>query len=88
MAVIVNSPYEGGALFGAVEGEQLPSWAQSFANSWGQFFLKFILSRPEVTCVIPGTSDPEHCRDNMRAGYGPLPNEATRRRMVQHFEQL
>lgn len=88
VAVIVNRPYEGGALFGAVEGRALPSWAQSFADSWGQFFLKFILARPEVTCVIPGTSDPEHCRDNMRAGYGPLPDEATRRRMVQHLEQL
>jgi diketogulonate reductase-like aldo/keto reductase len=88
VTVIVNRPYEGGALFGAVEEEPLPEWAQSFANGWDQFFLKLILSRPEVTCVIPGTSDPEHCRDNMRAGYGPLPDEATRRRMVQHFEQL
>jgi diketogulonate reductase-like aldo/keto reductase len=88
VAVIVNRPYEGGALFRTVDGEPLPEWAQSFVDGWDQFFLKFILSRPEVTCVIPGTSDPDHCRSNMRAGYGPMPDEKMRERMVQHFEQL
>ena len=88
VAVIVNTPYEGGTLFRAVEGEPLPEWAQEFVDGWDQFFLKFILSRPEVTCVIPGTSDPEHCRSNMRAGYGPLPDDETRRRMVEHFETI
>jgi len=87
VAVIVNRPYEGGALFRAVDGIPLPEWARSFVDGWDQFFLKFILSRPEVTCVIPGTSDPEHCHSNMRAGYGPLPDEDTRRRMVRYFEQ-
>ena len=88
VAVIVNTPYEGGTLFRAVEGEPLPEWAQEFVDGWDQFFLKFILSRPEVTCVIPGTSDPAHCRSNMRAGYGPLPDDETRERMAQHFEQI
>jgi aryl-alcohol dehydrogenase-like predicted oxidoreductase len=88
VAVIVNRPYEGGALFRAVKDRPLPEWAQDFVDGWDQFFLKFILSRPEVTCVIPGTSDPAHCRSNMRAGYGPLPDEEMRERMIQHFEQL
>ena len=88
VAVLVNSPYEGGALFGQVKGRGLPAWAQTFADSWGQFFLKFILGRPEVTCVIPGTSDPEHLRDNMGAGYGPLPDASTRQRMVEYMQQL
>jgi len=88
VAVIVNRPYEGGALFRIVAGEPLPEWAQRFADGWDQFFLKFILSCPEVTCVIPGTSDPEHCRSNMRAGYGPLPDADTRQEMVRHFEQF
>ena len=88
VAVIINRPYEGGALFRAVGDEPLPEWAESFADGWDQFFLKFILSRPEVTCVVPGTSDPDHCRDDMRASYGPLPDADTRQRMVQYFEQL
>jgi diketogulonate reductase-like aldo/keto reductase len=87
-AVLVNQPYEGGRLFGAVGDRELPSWAQSFAETWGQFFLKFILARPEVTCVIPGTSDPEHLHDNMRAGYGALPDVDTRRRMAEYVDQL
>jgi diketogulonate reductase-like aldo/keto reductase len=82
VAVIVNQPYEGGALFRAVGDRDLPTWAASFADSWGQFFLKFILAHPAVTCVIPGTSDPEHMRDNAGAGTGPLPDDDTRERMA------
>lgn len=83
VAVIVNQPYEGGSLFRAVGERPIPEWATSFADSWGQFFLKFILSHPAVTCVIPGTSDPEHMRDNAAAGTGPLPDTDTRERMAQ-----
>ena len=82
VAVIVNQPYEGGSLFRAVGDRSLPDWAASFADSWGQFFLKFILSHPAVTCVIPGTSDPEHMRDNAGAGTGPLPDDDARERMA------
>ncbi len=89
MAVIVNRPYEVARLFGAVEGQELPEWAAEFdCASWGQFFLKFILSHPAVTCVIPATSKPHHLQDNMGAGYGRLPDEATRERMVSFFEAL
>ncbi len=87
MAVLVNRPYERGRLFRAVRGRELPEWAAEFgAETWGQFFLKFILSHPAVTCAIPATSKVEHLRDNMGAAYGRLPDEAMRRRMVAFFE--
>jgi diketogulonate reductase-like aldo/keto reductase len=83
VAVIVNEPYESGKLFGIVRDKTIPSWAKEYQiNSWGQFFLKFILSHPAVTCVIPGTSNPKHMLDNTGAGYGPLPDEATRKKMA------
>ena len=82
VGVIVNRPFEGGSLFGRVEGAALPDWAASFdCESWAQFFLKYLLGHEAVTCVIPGTSDPEHARDNLRAGYGRLPDADTRERM-------
>jgi diketogulonate reductase-like aldo/keto reductase len=88
IAVIVNRPYQAGHLFGAVRGKELPDWAHEFANSWGQFFLKFIISHPDVTCVIPATSKPHHMSDNLAAGFGALPDAATRKRMVRWFEDL
>jgi len=82
MAVMVNRPFENGALFDAVRDRSLPRWAADFdCESWAQFSLKYILSHSAVTCVIPATSNPEHLADNMGAGTGPLPDEATRRRM-------
>lgn len=82
MAVLVNRPFENGALFRAVKGWPLPDWAAAFdCESWAQFSLKYILAHPAVTCVIPATSDPEHLADNMGAGTGRLPDDATRRRM-------
>jgi diketogulonate reductase-like aldo/keto reductase len=89
VGVIVNEPFEGGSLFGRVEGESLPDWASSFdCESWAQFFLKYILGHEAVTCVIPGTSDPEHLRDNVRAGYGRLPDDDTRERMRTTLQRL
>ncbi len=82
-AVLINQPYEGGSLFRAVKDKELPSWAAEYdIGSWGQFFLKFILSHESVTCVIPGTSKPHHMADNMGAGYGKLPDAKAREEMV------
>lgn len=82
-AVLVMRPFEAGALFRRVRGRTLPTWAADFdCASWAQFFLKFLLGHPAVTCPIPATSKPKHMRDNVRAGFGRLPDEQTRRRMV------
>lgn len=83
ISVLVNQPFEEGALFQRVKGKVPPLWAEEFnCHSWGQFFLKFILSHPAVTCVIPGTSKPQHMLDNLGAGMGPLPSEKQREEMV------
>ncbi len=83
VAVLINRPYQTGALFRAVGGRSLPDWATPFATSWGQFFLKFIVSHPAVTCAIPATSKVHHMRDNLAAGFGALPDSASRERMIQ-----
>ena len=88
IAVVINRPYQAGRLFSAVRGRELPGWASEFAASWGQFFLKFIISHPAVTCVIPATSKPQHMRDNLEAGFGELPDAATRERMVAFMKGL
>ncbi len=86
VAVIINQPYEGGSLFSKAKGKNLPDWAKDYdINSWGQFFLKFIISNPAVTCVIPATSKVHHMKDNMGALYGKLPDEKIRRQMVEHL---
>jgi aryl-alcohol dehydrogenase-like predicted oxidoreductase len=87
VAVLVNRPFAEGALFRRVRGQPLPSWAAEIgAASWAQFFLKFVISQPAVTCAIPATSKVEHLADNMRAGAGTLPDPATRERMVRYVE--
>lgn len=84
VAVIVNRPYEGGSAFRVVRGETLPEWAAEFGiASWGQFFLKYILSNPAVTCVIPGTGKVKYAVDNLGAGHGRLPDAATRAKMIE-----
>ena len=88
IAVIVNRPFMAGRLFRAVGDRPLPDWALDFADSWGQFFLKFIVSHPAVTCVIPATSKLSHMVDNVGAGFGPLPDARTRNRMAEFFESL
>jgi diketogulonate reductase-like aldo/keto reductase len=88
VAILVNRPYQAGALFRTVRGRDLPDWATDFAASWGQFFLKFIISHPAVTCVIPATGKLHHMQDNLEAGFGPLPDAATRKRMVDYFASL
>jgi len=86
--VLTALPYGRGRLFRAVHGKELPDWAQMFASSWGQFFLKYLLGDPRVTAVIPGTSDSHHMQDNAGVMRGPLPDAELRRRMVALVEAL
>jgi diketogulonate reductase-like aldo/keto reductase len=83
VAVIVNRPFESGSLFGRLRDRPLPPLAAELeCRTWSQFLLKYVVSHPAVTCAIPATAKPDHLRDNMAAGLGPVPDEATRRRMV------
>ena len=89
VAVIVNRPFAQANLFGRVKGKPLPAWAAEFdCHSWAQFFLKYLLGHPAVTCVIPGTRRVAHLQDNMQAGMGRLPDAAMRQRMLEHFHAL
>lgn len=88
IAVLINRPYQAGQLFRAVSGKELPDFAREFADSWGQFFLKFIISHPAVTCVIPATSKPHHMTDNLGAGFGNIPDAPMRKRMADYFASL
>jgi aryl-alcohol dehydrogenase-like predicted oxidoreductase len=88
VAVIVNRPFAEGALFRRVKGRDLPPWAAEIdCASWAQFFLKWIISHPAVTCAIPGTSRVAHLEDNLQAGSGRLPDAAMRRRMAQELSR-
>lgn len=89
VAVTINRPFLNGEYFSHVRGHTMPNWAAEFdCESWAQFSLKFILSHPAVTCVLTETANPEHLRDNLGAGYGALPDAATRQRMVEHLRSL
>jgi diketogulonate reductase-like aldo/keto reductase len=86
VAVLINRPFEEGGLFTHVRNRKLPAYAAEFGcSSWAQFFLKFIVSHPAVTCVIPATSRVTHMKDNLRAGFGPLPDAKMRERMAKDF---
>lgn len=83
-----NRPFEGGALFNQIQGRSLPSWAADYdIRYWSQFFLKYIISHPAVTCAIPATTNPDHMRENIGAAYGRLPDMETRERMVAYWEE-
>lgn len=86
VAILVNRPFAQGQLFQQVKGRALPDWAATFdAKSWGQFFLKFAVSHPAVTCAIPATDKAEHMRDNAAAGTGRLPDAEARKLMAALF---
>jgi len=88
-AVIVNRPFAEGSMFRRVKDKPVPDWAKEIGcASWAQFFLKWILGHPSVTCAIPGTRNPKHVADNLAAASRPLPDEAMRRRMSVYFESL
>lgn len=89
VATIVNRPFGEGKLFQKVSGKPLPAWAtESGITTWSSFFLRFIISHPAVTCVIPATSDPMHASDNFSAGNAGLLHETTRSRMAEYIAQL
>jgi aryl-alcohol dehydrogenase-like predicted oxidoreductase len=88
-AVLVARPFGRGQLFRKALGKSLPDWAADFdCTSWSQFFLKYILSHPAVTVVIPGTDKVEHMLDNLAAGRGRLPNAKERARMIEYVDSL
>ena len=82
IAVMINLPFGRGRLFNAVQNKKLPDWASEFdCVSWAQFFLKYIVSHPAVTCAVPGMAKAEYVIDNVGAARGRLPDAAMRRRM-------
>ncbi|MFD0986903.1 aldo/keto reductase [Methyloligella solikamskensis] len=86
VAVLINRAYDDGRLFGQVKGKPLPDWASEVeATSWAQIFLKFAISNPAVTAVIPATSKPTHQADNLHAGVGPLLSEAQQKELLETF---
>lgn len=88
VAVFTNMPFEKARLFQVVEGRLVPNFARDFAQNWAQFFIKWVMAHPAVTCVLAGTSDPLHAAENVGALTGPLPDEAMRQRMVRYMESL
>jgi diketogulonate reductase-like aldo/keto reductase len=89
VAVIVNRPYQKGSLFSRVKGKALPDWASEIGvTSWGQYFLKYVVSHPAITCAIPATSKVKHMVDNMGAQTGKLPDEKMRQEMYRYFHSI
>jgi len=89
VAVIANRPFGAGDLFSKVRSKQLPDWAAEFeCRSWAQFFLKWIVANPAITCAIPATDKPRHLEDNIQGGIGRLPDAKLRRRMAEFVKSL
>ena len=89
IAVIVNRPLDGGHLFDRFANKPLPAWAGEIGcANWSQFFLKFVVSHPAVTCAIPATSQVAHMQENMGAGCGHLPDQAMRQRMLTYLQNV
>lgn len=89
VAVIANRPFAGGDMFRRLRDRPLPDWASHIdCTSWAQLLLKFVVSHPAVTCAIPATAKPSHVRDNMKAGFGALPDEKMRAKIVAEATQI
>lgn len=89
IATLINRPFGLASLFEKVQGKSLPKWAAEIdCASWAQFFLKFCLAHPAVTCLIPATSKPKHMVDNMAAGFGRIPDVDMASRMAKHMESI
>ena len=89
LAVIVNRPFQEGALINKVARKKLPDWAAEIdCANWAQFLLKFVVSHPAVTCAIPATSRVDHLAENMGALHGAMPDAKMRARMIRYVESL
>jgi diketogulonate reductase-like aldo/keto reductase len=89
VAVLTNMPFEKARLFKVVEGRELPNFAHEIgATTWAAFFLKWVISHPNVTCALPSTSSPSHAAENIAALRGPLPDREMRARMVHYMESI
>lgn len=89
IAVLVNMPFEKARLFEAVKGHPLPAFAADInCRNWAQFFLKYIISHPAITCAIPSTTNPDHQSENIGALRGPLPDKEMREQMVKYVHAL
>ena len=89
MAVLINRPFQKGRLFGLTKGKELPGYAAEFdCQSWAQFFLKYVVSHPAVTCAIPATTKPKNMQDNMQAQFGRLPSAKEREQMLTTIKSM
>ena len=86
---MINRPFQRGSLFSRTRNQDLPALAAELeCSSWAQFFLKFILGHPGVTCIIPATSKVSHMTDNMQANFGPVPDARQHAEMLRLFNAL
>ena len=86
IAVIANRPFQGGKLFDYIKNKKIPNQVLEFGiNNWAEFFLKFIISHPAITCTIPATSKAKHMHENMGAMNGHLPAEKERKKIKNIF---
>ena len=89
IAVMVNMALEKGRLHQVVAGKPLPGFAREFGiRNWAEYFLKYVVGHPAVTCVVPATTNPEHAKENLGAMRGPLPDAAMRRQMLDHLRGI
>ncbi len=89
IAVLAYAPFGRTRLWSRVAGRKVPDWASEFdATTWAQFFLKYVASHPDITCITPATSRPANVIDNMAGGMGRLPDPAMRKRMVELIGSL
>jgi aryl-alcohol dehydrogenase-like predicted oxidoreductase len=87
IAVLINLPFGRSSLFREAAGRPLPPWAADIeVRTWAQYFLKYVISHPAVTCAIPGSTQVSHLVDNQGAGRGRLPDESMRRRMENYWD--
>jgi aryl-alcohol dehydrogenase-like predicted oxidoreductase len=89
IAVLGYIPFGRTRLWARVRGREVPQWAAEFgADSWGKFFLKFVIAHPAITCVTPATSKAVNMLDNIGAAFGELPDAALQKRMIEYVDAL